>query len=59
MTDDRLAGGKPRTQANKAGAGGRQDKLAAALRDNLLKRKQQSRARSGVPGPEDTPVRDK
>lgn len=59
MADDRSAGKKPHLPANKAVAVARQNKLAAALRDNLLKRKQQSRARSGAPGPESNFDRDK
>ncbi len=54
MTDDRPTGKSPETIANKPGAAVRQDKLAAALRDNLLKRKQQSRARATVSDPQDT-----
>ena len=49
MKDNRSA------PAKKPGAPSRQDKLAAALRDNLLKRKQQSRARAGASDPENTP----
>ena len=54
MKDDRSAGKKPLTSAKKAASASRQDKLAAALRDNLLKRKQQSRARASAPDPENT-----
>ncbi len=54
MKDDRSPGKKPPSTANGTGAASRQDKLAAALRDNLLKRKQQSRARAAMPDPENT-----
>ena len=55
MKDNRSAGNDPQTPAKKPGAPSRQDNLAAALRDNLLKRKQQSRVRAGASVPENTP----
>jgi len=59
MKDDRPAGKSVQNPEYRAGAPSRKVKLAAALRDNLLKRKQQSRARAGATDPENTPTTNK
>ena len=52
MTEEKQLPGRPGTPA-KSEAVRRQERLAAALRDNLTKRKQQSRVRTAPPRPED------
>jgi hypothetical protein len=52
MSEEKSPPGRPGTSA-KGKAARRQDRLAAALRDNLTKRKEQSRARPASPRPGD------